>query len=140
MLHLTEVLQTRAANLCQSINTFLMDQSRVVKSGNIYALESLFLARISPVRPAKSLQSDEVDCLHPAIRATLLSALGRNLRATELGPPFLLFPQWKSEPCRIAREFKIDRDPDLPGLSCGILLQKRAQLGRQIFFCPACQG
>lgn len=46
MLHLTEVLQTRLANLCHSIKTFLMDQSRVVKSGNIYALEFLFLARI----------------------------------------------------------------------------------------------
>jgi formamidopyrimidine-DNA glycosylase len=92
MLHLTEILQTRVANLCHSIKTFLTDQSRVVKSGNIYALESLFLARISPVRPAKSLQSDEVDCLHPAIRATLFSALGRNLRATELGASLSIIP------------------------------------------------
>lgn len=92
MLHLTEVLQTQVANLCQSIKTFLLDQSRVVKSGNIYALESLFLARISPFRPAKSLQSDEVDCLYTAIRATLLSALDQNLRATELWNSLSIIP------------------------------------------------
>ncbi|MSU32564.1 MAG: bifunctional DNA-formamidopyrimidine glycosylase/DNA-(apurinic or apyrimidinic site) lyase [Pedosphaera sp.] len=136
----SEVLQTRLAGSGQSIKTLLMDQTRVVGIGNIYASESLFLARISPFRPAKFLQSGEINRLHASIRDTLISAIDRNLRATELGGfPFYYSPNGKAKSVESPPEFNVYGATGRPCLSCGTLIQKRIQLGRSTFFCSACQ-
>ncbi len=55
----------------------LMDQSRVAGLGNLLVDESLFRAGLSPERPARSLQADEVARLHRAVRRTLKTLGGR---------------------------------------------------------------
>ncbi|MCC2645021.1 MAG: DNA-formamidopyrimidine glycosylase, partial [Burkholderiales bacterium] len=47
----------------------------VVGVGNIYACESLFLAKISPLRPGKSLSKNEVERLIKCIKEVLTQAI-----------------------------------------------------------------
>ena len=44
-----------------------MDQNLITGIGNIYANDSLFLARIHPLRPANSLKENEIKNLHKSI-------------------------------------------------------------------------
>src|SRR6185437_7329068 len=48
-------LQEAFANKTQAIKSALLDQTIIAGIGNIYADESLFLARINPQRPAKNV-------------------------------------------------------------------------------------
>jgi formamidopyrimidine-DNA glycosylase len=55
----------------------IMDQSVIAGIGNLLADEALWQARLSPLRPAKSLTTEELDRLRNAIRAATRSALRR---------------------------------------------------------------
>lgn len=65
--------QTRNRNV--SIKTFLMDSKHVVGVGNIYAAESLFLAKINPNRAAKRLTLQECNALASACKNVLKAAI-----------------------------------------------------------------
>lgn len=55
----------------------IMDQSVIAGVGNLLADEALWQARLSPVRPARSLPEEELDRLRNAIRAATRSAIRR---------------------------------------------------------------
>lgn len=53
----------------------LLDQSRIAGLGNIYVDESLWLARLHPLRQCSSLEQGDIRCLHAAIIEVLNCAL-----------------------------------------------------------------
>jgi formamidopyrimidine-DNA glycosylase len=53
----------------------IMDQSVLAGIGNLLADEALWRARLSPVRPAASLDDDELDRLRRELRAAIRSAI-----------------------------------------------------------------
>jgi formamidopyrimidine-DNA glycosylase len=55
----------------------IMDQSVIAGVGNLLADEALWQARLSPLRPARELGTEELDRLRNAIRAATRSALRR---------------------------------------------------------------
>ena len=55
----------------------LMDQSVLAGVGNLLADEILWQARLSPLRPADSLTTDDLDALRRTVRAAMRSALRR---------------------------------------------------------------
>ena len=55
----------------RAIKIILMDQTKISGIGNIYACESLFLAKIDPRRPAKSLNNKEAEILFKKIEEVL---------------------------------------------------------------------
>ncbi len=57
------------------IKPLLMDSHLIVGIGNIYAAESLFMARISPLRPAGRLSRRQCRELAAAVRTTLARAV-----------------------------------------------------------------
>jgi len=57
------------------IKAVFLDQSTVAGFGNVYADETLHLARIDPRRPADSLTTAETDRLYAAIRTVLAAAV-----------------------------------------------------------------
>ena len=66
-----------------AIKVFLMDSRRIVGVGNIYASESLHLARIDPRKPAQRLSRDACERLARAVKQTLRAAIragGSSLR------------------------------------------------------------
>jgi formamidopyrimidine-DNA glycosylase len=59
----------------QEIKAFLLDQRRIAGLGNIYACESLFLARIHPARRCFTLNAKETTRLAGAIKDVLKIAI-----------------------------------------------------------------
>jgi len=60
------------------IKSLLLDQTQIAGIGNIYAMEILFMARISPLRLASSLNDSELLVLHKSIKKILKSAIKHN--------------------------------------------------------------
>tara|TARA_B100001769_G_C21688306_1_gene380720 strand:- start:6 stop:596 length:591 start_codon:yes stop_codon:yes gene_type:complete len=58
-----------------SIKKLIMDQKKLVGVGNIYASESLFLAKILPIKKAKKISLDECDRLVKSIKKVLRYAI-----------------------------------------------------------------
>ena len=75
------VLKERFAKTSSPIKVAMMDQSRIAGVGNIYASESLWRAKISPLRPANSLTAAE----RGRLAKTIVQVMERTL-AEEDGP------------------------------------------------------
>jgi formamidopyrimidine-DNA glycosylase len=115
------------------IKPFLMDATKIVGVGNIYAAESLFKARISPQRSAGSLSLKEAELLVNAIKEVLLSAIesgGSTLRD---------YANSSGQAGYFQHNFKVYGRADQPCLVCGNTLQSIKQMGRSTFFCSTCQ-
>jgi len=54
-----------------AVKPLIMDQKRIGGIGNIYANDALYLAKIDPKRPAKSLSSNEVKSLFDAVHKVM---------------------------------------------------------------------
>ena len=70
-------LAARLAARRAPVKSVLLDQRVVAGLGNIYADEALWRARVNPLRPAASIDPDEVRRLHRAIRAALRAGIER---------------------------------------------------------------
>ncbi|NLB31093.1 MAG: bifunctional DNA-formamidopyrimidine glycosylase/DNA-(apurinic or apyrimidinic site) lyase [Alcaligenaceae bacterium] len=116
------------------IKTALLDGDIVVGVGNIYASESLFLAKINPKISAQSLSKARAERLHSAILKTLNAALesgGSTLRdfLNASGEPGAYFDihanvyNREKEPCHV----------------CETPIRKIVQAQRATYYCVNCQ-
>lgn len=128
--HLRQILSRSRRSLKQ----FLLDQTKVLGLGNIYASEALFLARLSPRAEAASLSRVRVARLHEAIQQILTEAIdeGSTLRidlddeaSSYIGSPerFWRVYEREGEPC----------------VRCGTRIRRVVQGGRSTYYCPKCQ-
>jgi len=115
------------------VKALLMDARHIVGIGNIYAAESLFLAGISPLRPAGKLSMAECTCLINAVRETLAAAIAaggstiRNYLHSDGSQGYFQLS------CAVyGRAGEVCRH-------CGSPIQLVRQSGRSSFFCPVCQ-
>ena len=117
------------------IKSALLDQRVVAGLGNIYVCEALFLARISPKRPAAKMQPDKIAPLVEHIKAVLKQAIkagGSSLRdhartdgsLGEFQHRFRVYDR-AGKPC--------------PGVGCKGTIKRIVQAGRSSFYCPSCQ-
>lgn len=118
------------------IKAALLDQRIVAGLGNIYVAETLFRARISPLRLAGELAEAQVHSLVPVIREVLAEAIeagGSSLRD---------FRQANGELGYFSKHFQVyDREGDpceTPG--CTGTITRSVQSGRSSFWCPTCQS
>lgn len=117
------------------VKSALLDQHLVAGLGNIYVCETLYRARLSPLRSAGHIPADAVRGLVPVIREVLAEAIeagGSSLRdyrqaGGELGyfqHRFQVYDR-EGEPCQT------------PG--CTGTITRVVQSGRSSFYCPDCQ-
>lgn len=118
------------------IKAALLDQRIVAGLGNIYVAETLFRARISPLRLAGELAEAQVHSVVPVIREVLAEAIeagGSSLRD---------FRQANGELGYFSKHFQVyDREGDpceTPG--CTGTITRSVQSGRSSFWCPTCQS
>src|SRR5208337_2305569 len=123
------------------LKSALLDQKRIAGLGNIYVCESLFRARLSPLRSAGTLANAggaptrAAGALAQAIRAVLVEAIdagGSTLRDHrqadgELGYFQHAFAVYGREGLRCRRP------------RCRGTIARLAQSGRSTFYCPECQ-
>jgi formamidopyrimidine-DNA glycosylase len=115
------------------LKSFLLDQRRLAGVGNIYADETLFRARLHPLRAAGSVGSREARRLHACLLETLQAGIdheGSSIEsfvdpAGERGSfqEILSVYQRTGQPCRV----------------CGTLVERLVVGGRGTHYCPRCQ-
>lgn len=116
-----------------ALKAALLDQRTLAGLGNIYVDEALWRARLNPVRPAGSLDKDELRRLHRAIRAALehgLARQGSTLRDYRL-------PDGSGG--SMQNEFRVYGRGGEPCDRCGTPIARTHVGGRTTWFCPACQ-
>jgi formamidopyrimidine-DNA glycosylase len=70
-----EAFRARVGRGTAPLKARIMDQAVIAGVGNLLADEALWQARLSPLRPAGSLSTEELDRLRVAIRAAVRSAV-----------------------------------------------------------------
>ncbi len=115
------------------IKPVILDQATVAGVGNIYADESLHLARLHPRRLVGSLSATEVRRLYEAIRQIMAAGIEHG------GTSFAHYVNslgGKGDYLTHARVFKRQGQPCVV---CGTLIEKIRVAGRGTHVCPMCQ-
>jgi formamidopyrimidine-DNA glycosylase len=126
-------LGERLAGRRTSLKAALLDQRTLAGMGNIYVDEALWRARLNPLRPAATLDRNELRRLHRGIRAALehgLARQGSTLRDYRL-------PDGSGG--SMQDEFRVYGRRDEPCDRCGTLIARTQVAGRTTWFCPTCQ-
>lgn len=118
----------------RSLKQLLLDQTKILGLGNIYASEALFLARISPLKEAHRLSKLRALKLHQAIRDILQEAIdARSTLKIDLddgsGGYFGTTEQF----------WRVYERAGEPCVNCGASIRRIVQGGRSTYFCPKCQ-
>lgn len=122
---LYKILHTRS----RQIKPFLMDQTLIAGMGNIYTDETLFRAKLHPLRKSDSLSHQETEKLYHAIRDVLNegirqsgASLDRVYRGGQFQNTFMVY-QREGETC----------------YECGAAIERITVGQRSSHFCPNCQ-
>lgn len=116
-----------------AIKNFIMNSHIVVGVGNIYASESLFLARIHPARAAGRLTRERYAALAKAIRKVLAAAIkagGTTLRD---------FSREDGEPGYFRQHLRVYGREGQTCERCGRRIAARVTGQRMTYYCPHCQ-
>ncbi|MEW5755662.1 MAG: bifunctional DNA-formamidopyrimidine glycosylase/DNA-(apurinic or apyrimidinic site) lyase [Pseudomonadota bacterium] len=116
-----------------AVKPFLMDNRIMVGVGNIYANEALFMAGLSPRRPAAALTREECDRLCKAIKLILRNAIKQG------GTTLRDFVRADGNPGYFTLQLKVYGQGGAPCPRCGAAIKQIRQGQRSSFFCPRCQ-
>ena len=128
-----EALRRLARGRRAPVKAFLLDQRRIAGVGNIYADESLFRARIHPLRPAGSLTRVQCDALAQAVREALHAGLAAG------GASIDDFRHADGVKGAFQDEFLVHLRRGEPCPRCGTPVVKFVAAGRGTYACERCQ-
>jgi formamidopyrimidine-DNA glycosylase len=116
------------------LKQLLLDQTRVLGLGNIYAVEALFLAGVNPKKPANRLSKPRARKLYQAIRDILQEAIdaGSTLRIDLADGNGSYFGTTE-------RFWRVYEREGEPCVRCGTKIRRVVQGGRSTYYCPKCQ-
>jgi formamidopyrimidine-DNA glycosylase len=128
-------LKETLARSRRTLKTLLLDQTRVLGLGNIYAAEALFRAGVSPFKEASSLSSKRVERLHQAILDVLRDAISDSSTSRVN----LEQPNGFSYGEAFERFWQVYEREGEPCVKCGGRIRRIAHGGRSTYWCPKCQ-
>ncbi len=120
----------------QPIKLTLLDQTKVLGLGNIYAAEALHRAKINPRLLSNQLSPPRTTRLHREIVHVLTEAIANN-------------STMNTNPADISGSYtggvyetmtKVYERENLPCYSCQNLIARFVQGGRSTYYCPRCQS
>jgi formamidopyrimidine-DNA glycosylase len=118
----------------RSLKQLLLDQTRVVGLGNIYAAEALFLAGVNPMKASDGLSKARTERLYRAVREILQEAIdaGSTLRIdlSDRNGDYI----GSSE-----RFWRVYEREGEPCVRCGTQIKRVVHGGRSTYYCPKCQ-
>lgn len=128
-------LKETLARSRRTLKTLLLDQTRVLGLGNIYAAEALFRAGINPFKVSSELSARRIERLHQAIRDVLRAAVsGNSARRINLENP-----NGFSYGEAFGRTWQVyEREGELC-FKCGTRIRRLTHGGRSTYWCPRCQ-
>ena len=112
-----------------------LDQHRIAGIGNVYIQDSLFRAKIHPLRPIASLSDGEIAGLWRAIRGVLQESIAAGGLAFELNMYGQKGGWWASSFLTTFREGK----PEKPCPVCGSATETVRVGNTASYICPHCQ-
>lgn len=116
----------------QQIKLALLDQTKVVGLGNIYASEALHRAKVNPRLAANKLSKPRITSLHREIVAVLSEAI-TNDNKFDSGDLDTSYGRYDA----IARVYEREGQPCL---ACGTPIRRFTQGARSTYYCPRCQS
>jgi formamidopyrimidine-DNA glycosylase len=118
----------------RSLKQLLLDQTRVLGLGNIYAVEALFLAGINPLKPANKLSKPRARKLFHAIRQVLHEAIeaGSTLRINIADGNGSYFGTTE-------RFWRVYEREGEACVNCETKIRRVVHGGRSTYYCPRCQ-
>jgi formamidopyrimidine-DNA glycosylase len=126
---LAQRLQGRRAPL----KAALLDQRTVAGLGNIYVDEALWRAQIHPLRPAESLDADEIARLTRAVKQALKAGIRRQ------GASLRDYATPDGGRGSMQDRFRVYGRAGEPCHRCGTPIDKIRAAGRGTWYCPTCQ-
>lgn len=118
------------------IKVLLMDQDQITGIGNIYANDSLFLAKIHPQRLSNSLTEKEIGLLYKTIKQTISEGI-RDCGSSGADEAFIL-PDGSRGGHQ--RNFLVYQREKKLCIVCKTIIKRIKHNGRSSFFCPKCQN
>ncbi len=115
------------------IKALLLDQSVLRGMGNIYTDESLWRARIHPMRLGVNLKDDEVRRLHRAMLHVLNEAI--RMRGSSVSD----YVDSGGQRGSFQQRHKVYQRKGKKCFRCGTLIRRVIVAGRSSYFCPDCQ-
>lgn len=128
-----KALKNALGGRASHIKVAIMNQKLIVGVGNIYACESLFRAKLSPLRQADSLTAVDFRRLAHAIKTVLRAAIdagGSSLRD---------YVQTDGELGYFQHHFDVYGRADEPCPACQCPIKTLVQANRSTFYCARCQ-
>lgn len=116
-----------------AIKNFIMNSHIVVGVGNIYASESLFLARIHPERAAGRISKARYNALAEGIREVLTAAIGAG------GTTLRDFVREDGAPGYFRRHLRVYGRKGKPCERCQTPIVASVTGQRATYYCPHCQ-
>jgi len=117
------------------IKVLLMDQDLITGIGNIYANDSLFLAKVHPQRPSNLLTELEVNKLFISIKKVINEGI-IDCGSSGADEAFIL-PDGSRGGHQ--RNFLVYQHEGKPCLICKTIIKRIKHNGRSSFFCSSCQ-
>jgi formamidopyrimidine-DNA glycosylase len=127
-------LANKLSRTARPIKTVLLDQEIVAGIGNIYADESLFLAKINPQKPANSLNLEQITALHEGIIRSLSDGIAKG------GTTFSSFQNVAGLKGNYIDTAWVFRRTGQPCHVCDTLITRIKLGGRSTHFCAQCQS
>ena len=128
-----ELLYAKSRKRKITIKQFIMDAKIVVGVGNIYASESLFLAKISPKKLAGKITKQQSISLTSAIKKILAQAIKQG------GTTLKDFKSSDGKPGYFQQKLKVYDRKDEPCVICKKPIKQIILGQRSTFFCSNCQ-
>jgi formamidopyrimidine-DNA glycosylase len=128
-------LKDTLARSRRTLKTLLLDQTRVLGLGNIYAAEALFRAGINPFRVSSELSTKRVARLH----AEILEVLRDAISDSSTSRIDLEQPDGFSYGEAFERFWQVYEREGEPCVKCGARIRRITHGGRSTYWCPRCQ-
>jgi formamidopyrimidine-DNA glycosylase len=128
-------LKQTLARSRRTLKTLLLDQTKILGLGNIYAAEALFRAGINPFVVACELSPRRVVRLHQGIRDVLRAAIsGNSTRRLNLESP-AGFSYGEA----FGKVWQVYDREGKPCYRCGAPIRRLSHAARSTYWCPRCQ-
>ncbi len=129
-----EKISSVIRNRKSSIKHSLLDQKLVSGIGNIYADETLFASRMNPGQRASSLSETQIQEVFKHAGTIMEAAIKHG------GTSFdELYVDTSGNPGYFEQELQVYGRGGEPCKTCGTILEKLQQSGRNATYCPQCQ-
>ena len=128
-------LKATLARPRRTLKTLLLDQTRVLGLGNIYAAEALFRAGVNPFKISSELSTKRVARLH----AEILEVLRDAITDSSTSRIDLEQPDGFTYGEAFERFWQVYEREGEPCVKCGARIRRITHGGRSTYWCPKCQ-